>query len=215
MKRHLPLCFLVSALGLISLFPLPVLGDTIYTLTGKPYTELSKIAPNTYPNLPNYYALSGEFRTTMTGTQLENLSDFTIPAASIVSFSFTDGSALSITQQNETSAQFSVSTNPTGAITAWGIELYGDGTEPGMVYKVVSCYEDEPVCSSNDIFDFSGVGTINNGFWSATYGSGQQIGNPDTWTVMDTPEPSTLILLGFGLLILAWFNHRRKVHRAA
>jgi len=158
-------------------------ADTVYTYTGNPFT--SCVGTYTCGTTP---FLSVTFDVTP-GTPLDNLTLFS-PGSDltpdIMTFSFSDGSGLDITQANASDFGFEVSTNGSGAIVNWAILA--------------------EIPSPLDQYQFANTdnwaGEIADGSESTPYGVGTNGGIPGTWTsvVTSTPEPSSSLLLGTGLL---------------
>ena len=91
-------------------------ASTIYTYTGNAYTACGGTYCSGGP-----YALSVTFTTTLTGSSLANLP-YTDISATITSFSFTDGSGLSVHSNLQSLA---ISTNAAGNISTWLIGVCG------------------------------------------------------------------------------------------
>jgi hypothetical protein len=103
-----------------------------------------------------------------------------------ISFSFSDGGiTISSSSGNFTGDQFSVTTNGRGAITNWYIEL----DQSDNVF----------LSTSNGLDETSYAGA-----------SASVSGDPGSWSISGnpTPEPSSLLLLGTGLLGLDPFIRR-------
>lgn len=159
-------------------------ADTVYTYTGNPYTS----CVGTYTCTGTTPFLSVTFDVA-SGTPLDNLtlsspgSDLT---PDISTFSFSDGSGLNITQANASVFGFEVSTDGSGAIVNWAI--LAEIPSPLDQYQFVNTD--------------NWAGGIADGSESTPYDAGTNGGTPGTWTsvVTSTPEPSSSLLLGTGLL---------------
>lgn len=169
-------------------------ADEIYTYVGNPYSLCSGAysAGPAFPDSCNStFRVQGSFTTSLGLPSLENLSNFTIPAADITAFSFTDGSG-SIASSNAASFLFNISTNAFGEITSpqgWDVLLWGSGIE----MSTSSC--DVAPCIGAQDWTQSG----------SAYGQ-TSFENPGAWSApidpAPTPEPATLSMFGIGLLLL-------------
>jgi hypothetical protein len=88
-------------------------GTVTYNYTGNDYTTCAGTYCTGGP-----YALSVSFTTTLTGGALDNLP-FTDISSTITSFTFTDGSGLTINNSNGPDPRLYISTNASGNFVGW------------------------------------------------------------------------------------------------
>jgi hypothetical protein len=168
---------------LLLVLPAPLLADTVYTYTGNTFT--SATAPFTTSD-----SVTGSF--TVASPLGANLP---LGAISATAFSFSDGiNTLSDTTSSVVS-DFSIETDASGAVTSWLIVLQVPG-----VMSITTVNE-----FGVAVEDLGGIGEDLSGL--PLFG-GSNEGDPSTWTMTTTedpspsavPEPSSLALLGTGVL---------------
>jgi PEP-CTERM motif len=156
-------------------------GDNIYSYTGNAYTEVYGTAGYTTSDY-----LRGWIATPVPLLPGGSYGFFGLTLA----FSFTDG-LVTLTQNNTTSQIISFEVDNTGKISDWGIFL----SNSDLVFG--SC---GPSCIPTGASDFTYIFASGSG--------GNEVGNPGEWTAGRVPEPSSLMMLGVG--ILAWGLRTRR-----
>jgi hypothetical protein len=180
-------------------------ADTIYTYLGNPYNYY-----NCYSCGP--WALSLTFDV-IAGTPLDNLTLFGAGSditADISTFSITDGTGLSITQENATFEDFSIGTEANGDINEWFIDAgfdFNDGFGP---YEEAESYS-VPTYGPSGVDTSVSKGESYPDFSDSSY-------TPGYWYVngiREAPEPPSLLLFGLGLLVLLALAARSSRHAPA
>jgi hypothetical protein len=182
------------------------LANEMYTYTGNSY----ELCSGSYVSPCSQYRITGSFTTSLDLFHLRDLTNFVIPSYDIASFSFLDGSGLTINQSNARSSLFEITTDNFGNITSpqgWDVFLVG----PTGELSTSSC--NAPPC----------VGALD---WSQTVdlmghptdvGSAQgAFENPGIWDgpeLVPTPEPSTFFLFAAGLCGMMGMGLRKKLLR--
>ena len=182
---------------------------TVYTYTGNPYTFIQDLDPpaGTYNNSEK---ITGSFTVNNPLGANLNLVDITGP---VQSFSFFDGRN-TITDQNFTFADFVVSTDASGALTAWNIDVRIGNFDPQQLrIKISSTTNDAAITAACVTFDNNGActgfnpdeGLVDhgeNGVWTSS-------------TPSAVPLPAALPLFASGLGALGLLGWRRKRKNAA
>jgi hypothetical protein len=195
---HIIFCGLIlSGLSLTS-----ALADTMYTYTGNPFTGGYGPAPGGLPQLPftTSDSVSGWF--TVSTPLGHNLLLTPITPSG---FSFTDDVTTFTNKDVLGIATFSIATDANGAISNWAIELL----DPDGVTGLETDDECISIYSCQSIEDFGEIGPFDAFFEADVFG------HQGTWTSSMTtpstvtPEPRSIVLLGFGALGLVGIILRR------
>ena len=213
-----------TSIGLLGLLCLLVPGSLrageILTYTGLAYTYCN----GTYVAECSTYSLNITVDTTLSLAQLENLTLGTVtggdvPSADITSYSFTDGyPGMDITPADDVNLIVDLTTNGSGTPTAWLVTASGF-TNPSSP-TLFACTETSTYyapCGSGFFNDVSadyvsgyGYGEIG---YAANFGGNSAVGTLQiSGGSTTTPEPSSFLLLGIGLLgLLVVARSRRQV----
>ena len=173
-------------------------GDTTYTYLGNPFTSFScgglTFCQDQFPSGGG--AVDGFFTTTLTPSQLTNLSSFVV-STSISSCLFNPNVGWSTELPLDFIQCFiSISTDSSGNITAWNV------SEDGSQCFTIVCYDEQAITISVNgmAVDQLAEGRCPDQPICPAPATGEVDGAPGTWTRTMTPEPSSLLLLGAGLL---------------
>jgi PEP-CTERM motif len=185
--------FLPIAILCLFFWPKSALADeTTYTYIGNPYTIFENLT------CPPDCAISGSF--TVASPLGDNFDGFILD---LVAFSFTDGGiTISSAGGGLPQQPFAVITNASGAITGWGIDVQLGNCLPSCDVLATGSVGSSPLFNMDET-----VVDLPTGFFL-------DAGNnsiPGSWSSssISTPEPSSLLLLGTGLLGLGPLIRRR------
>jgi hypothetical protein len=188
----------VALTACLTLLSVPALADTTYTYTGNDFFSDGILGPYTTSD-----SVTGSFTV---ASPLPDNDPF--PDVKFLSFSFTDG-VQTITNSNAYFPEIRIATDSSGNITSWLIHLISIDNINDFIQT--EAFVDQ---FHNINVDDEGEDPIPSTLDPP--GSGYNSGDPGTWTSNIAtqppsliPEPSTLTMLGTGMLGLAGLARRR------
>lgn len=223
MNRKFQPFALFCALAVASLIlPSVLRADTTYSYKGSPYSGCEGTYASSGSTCVSGLALNITFDTT---APLDSVTDYSVPLADLVKVG--DGGSVNITQTNETDFQLIIDTNSVGVITQWSLlAMDGAATGPntGQVGAAASCYAttDASLLSDQgcDAIGSTGLSPVSPnegsillvGTNETDVADGNAKAAPADWTMTTTatPEPSSLLMLGIGVLGLSAMAFWRK-----
>jgi hypothetical protein len=154
-------------------------ADTIYTYTGNPFTTFNTPLPSGISGVTGSFTLNNPLGANFSGSVTPS------------SYSFSDG-ATTLTQLNSIPTAFLILTDAAGNIGEWKINPATSGT---ISIATLNC---------GSLLGCIGGSTIDStAYAQSTGGFAFNFNSPGTWSSTGstvTPEPSSLFLLGSGLL---------------
>jgi PEP-CTERM motif len=177
----------------LTLFVVASRADTTYTYAGNPFNQFGGSAA-----CPPQCSFSGFF--TVAGP----LPDSSTVGFTPLTFSFTDGLS-TVTQANALAFEGEVITNSSGEIVSWNLGFDENSCVTGPCFFSGT---NPPGCMGCRVVDGS--------FGPEAFGFAEIDNSPGVWTMSTSaPEPSSLLLLGMGLMATVGSSLRKKKSRVS
>jgi len=177
-------------------------GTYTYAYTGNQFNQALDEDTSTFGLLPSGSFTANDFVTvsfTLSAPLQPNTYNNHL-LSSIVAYSASSG-VIALDNTDSSIQLIALQTDASGAIVDWGFNIWGDG-----IGQVDSNYHTYTPAGFN--FD--------EGCIAGSSICGESQNNPGVWTLPDSdlsaPEPSSLFLLGSGMLGLAAIRRRRAAH---
>lgn len=198
--RTLAICAIGIACGSSSAF-----SDEIYSYTGPDYSLMD--CTGTYVAHCTSDHLTGSLITTLSLSQLENLTSYSMPVSD-TAFLFSDGNGLTLSQANATVSSLGITTNSSGNIVWW--EIFFNGTGGSSFISTYSCLPSTCPRAATGGADYSGTSAVNSGGTVFEPYLGQIWSGPQFTAA---PEGSGGFLVSTGLMILVGLRLIRRQFR--
>jgi len=192
-KTYCKVTMMVISLFLTVTLASPAIAET-YTYTGDPFSHFEYGATS-----PPYINFSGSFTYV---PALAPGTDFNLEVVPIFPYSFTDGVHI-WTESNSVRDDFQVNTDLAGHIDSWWITLMIGQSGPGNTYEMAHSRGGQTM----DGYDWM---QGNNPQFYASTESGEMGSWQGGGITPSVPEPSTMLLLGSGLLGLVGLRRKFK-----
>lgn len=190
----------IGLLGLLCLMlPGSLRADTVYTYTGNPFTSCTGTICTDDPP-----AVSVTFDV-LAGTPLDNLTTYTTLDPYVTYYSFSDGAGLDLPYNilgGQGLFDIIVETDAAGNITKWSMFALQCAPNLTACYDILA-YISTQNDAIHDAVSGSAVGGTGDSYTAGTWTKG---------STSPTPEPSSNLLLGTGLLGLLALAARSKRH---
>ena len=194
---------LIFTTGIIIWGGSPAFADYTYLYTGPDYSTSQ--CTGSYVASCTSDHVTGSFTTGLSLSQLEDLrSGEPIDLDTVSSFSFSDGSGLTLSQQNAVIDDLVLDTGSSGQISFWDILVETDDGADDIL--TANCID----CTHPDFVQVSDSSATPTGFGSTVSFPGGQ-----TWTGpldASAPEASAGLLTVIGLLMLAGLRAKQSRH---
>lgn len=179
----------IWALFVVALLASPSKADSVYTYTGNTFTAVFGTL-----SCPPGCAITGSF--TVAAPLSPDSSYYFTPE----SFGFT-AMGVTFTQGTVSKADFGVITNSFSQIIGWNMDWFQGS------YEMFSSTGPSVICPSG----CSQIDVIAQLSGSTDVGGGNVLNDPGTWSMSAVPEPSSLLLLSMGMLVVVGLSLKKAI----